>query len=137
VSRTGKILMGCHQNHDCTYNYHGKKKLPQFVVNLTDYTTNGASCSANATHEQEDLGRPTLETDEAAVNRDFDNITKQLKHGGYIDSILPFGETDDLHYPGYKRSDEHGWVYGNHPSATEQQHAHFQELLVSQKSCFA
>ena len=83
------------------------------------------------------MGRPTLETDEAAVNRDLDNVTKQLKHEYYIDSTLPYGETDVLHFPGYKRSDEHGWLYGNQPKATEPQHAHFQVLLVSQKPCFA
>jgi hypothetical protein len=61
--------------------------------------------------ELKDLGLPTLETDPDAVNRDFGNITKQLKHGGYIESTVPYPEPDVLHYPGYKRSDEHGWVY--------------------------
>ncbi len=111
--------------------------MPKCVVNLTDYTTHKASCSANATQEPEDVTHPTLETDEAAVNRNFDNIAKQLKHSGYIDATLPSGETDVLHYPGYERSDKHGWVYGNHPAATKEQHAHFQEFLVTQKPCFA
>ena len=111
--------------------------MPKFVVNLTDYTTDGASCSANVTQEQEDLGRPTLETDPEAVNKEYDNITKQLKTGGYIKSTVPYGETDVLHYPGYKRSEEHGWIYGNHPKATEKQHAHFHDTLVSLKHCFA
>ncbi len=83
------------------------------------------------------MGRPTLETNPEAVCQEFDKITKQLKHGGYMESTLPSGETDVLHYPGYKRSEEHGWVYGNHPKATEQQNAHFQDTLVSMKSCFA
>ena len=48
-----------------------------------------------------------------------------------MESTLPSGETDVLHYPGYKRSEEHGWVYGNHPKATEQQNAHFQDTLIS------
>jgi hypothetical protein len=71
------------------------------------------------------LGRPTLEIDEDAVNRDFDNITKQLKHGGYIKSTVPYGESDVLHFPDNKRSEEHSWVYGNHPKATKQQNSHF------------
>jgi hypothetical protein len=58
------------------------------------------------------LGRPTLETNPEAVWQEFDKISKQLKHGGYMESTLPSGETDVLHYPGYKRSKEHGWVYG-------------------------
>jgi hypothetical protein len=64
----------------------------------------------------------------------LDNITKQLKHGGYIKSILPYEEIYVLHFPGYKRSDEHGWVYGK---ATEQQNSHFLDKLVSLKACFA
>ena len=79
------------------------------------------------------MGRPTLETNPEAVCEEFDKISKQMKHGGFMESTLPSGETDVLHYPGYKRSEEHGWVYGNHPKATEQQHAHFQDTLVSMK----
>ena len=29
-----------------------------------------------------------------------------------MESTLPSGKTDVLHYPGYKRSEEHDWVYG-------------------------
>jgi hypothetical protein len=86
---TGKKITGNHDHSDCTYNYHGKRPLPKFVVNLTDYTTDGASCSADVTQEQEDLGRPTLETKPDAVNKEFDQLTKQLKTGGYVDSTVP------------------------------------------------
>jgi hypothetical protein len=75
----------------------------------------------------EDLGRLTVETNPDAVNREFEYVTKQLKQGGYIDSTLPYGESEVLHFPGYKRSEEHSWVYGNHQKATEQQNAHFQD----------
>ena len=101
------------------------------MVECTDYTTDGPNSCANVAQELEDLGRPTLETNPDALWREFENVSKQLKHGGYMESTLPSGETDVLHFPGYKRSEEHGWVYGNHPKATEQQNAHFQDTLVS------
>jgi hypothetical protein len=132
-----KEITGTHCQNDGTYHYHGQRKLPQFVVDYTDYTIDGANLCANAAQELKDLGRPTLETDLDAVNRDFDNITKHLKHGRYIESTVPYGETDVLHFQGYKRSDEHGWVYGNHPKATEKHNAEFQDTLVSLKACFA
>ena len=71
--------------------------MPKCVVNLTDYTTDRASCSANATHDPDEVTHPSLETDEVAVNRNFDNVAKQLKQSGYIDATLPYGETDVLH----------------------------------------
>jgi hypothetical protein len=83
------------------------------------------------------LGRPSLETDPEAVSIDFEYVTKQLEYGGYIESTVLYGDTDVLHFPGYKRSDELGWVYGNHPEASEKQNSKFQDTLIALKPCFA
>jgi hypothetical protein len=64
-------ITGTHCQNEGTYHYHGQRKLPQFVVEYTDYTTDGANSCANVAQELEDLGHPTLDTNPDAVNREF------------------------------------------------------------------
>jgi hypothetical protein len=112
------------------YHHLGNNNVPAIFRNK------GACAAVASGMEQELEATATLEQDKAAVSAHFEKVTLQLKRANYLQGTVPDGNLDELGFPGFKRDEANGWIFGNHPLQTTDQAKLFKEMLISHHHCF-
>jgi len=62
---------------------------------------------------------------------------RKRHYGDAIADLTPDGEIEGVEEPSFEKHPEHGWVYGNHPLATQSEHISFKHMLESNLPAFA